>query len=38
VAGLLFNLILNPTAKDPELWAKVWEAAPERLKKYAHDF
>jgi len=38
VAGFLFNLILNPTSNDPEVWAKVWETAPDRLKKYADDF
>ena len=38
VGGLFTNVILNPSAKDAEGWKKTYEAAPERVKKYAMDF
>lgn len=39
VAGLLTNLICNPSARDKEMWQKVWtEQAPERVQKYYEDF
>ena len=38
VGGVFTNLILNPNAKDAEGWKKAFEAAPERVKKYALDF
>lgn len=38
VAGVITNLICNPNAKDPEIWAPAWEKAPDRLKKYHADF
>ena len=39
VAGLLTNLIRNPSARDKQLWDEIWKChAPERVKKYYDDF
>lgn len=38
IAGMMCNLLCNPNAKDKDLWASVWEKAPDRLKKYHADF
>ena len=37
VGGLWLNLFTNPNSKDPEFWAKLYEASPDRVKKYVTD-
>ena len=32
------NVICNEKARDAELWAEVWEKAPNRVVQYYHDF
>ena len=38
VAGYFTNTFVNPSAKDADVWARVWSKAPERVQKYIADF
>jgi len=38
VAGVLCNLVTNPTAIDAEYWKTLWATAPARVVKYHEDF
>jgi len=37
-AGIITNLLTNPSAKDAEFWKTVWATAPDAVKKYNDDF
>ena len=38
VCSVFTDLILNPNAKDVEMWKTEWAKTPDRIKKYAQDF